>query len=139
MKVHITVTNEAGEVFQGELQLAPAAGGIRRTARQRVAASPPRAASTTPDLDLPLRPFLKQYARGRSGAAKLTVLIAHIAQGKTDVAVDSADLQSAWNRATAFLGEFNRAHATRAKDNGWIDSLKHGEYVLRESWKEAVE
>jgi hypothetical protein len=33
------------------------------------------------------------------------------------------------------LGEWNRAHSTRAKDHEWVDSPKNGMYVLLPSWK----
>lgn len=139
MRVRITLISDADEVFEGELDLLSRSNpkSSKKPARTRTSAEA-RGSSTTINLELPLRPFLKAYAQGKSGAAKLTLLIAHIAQGKTDVPVDSGDLQAAWNRTTAFLGEYNRAHSTRAKDNGWIDSSKHGQYILRPSWKEAA-
>ena len=137
MKVRITVTNDSGETFQGEMDLGPAAPRKRRT-HTKAPAPVPTSGHASVNLNLPLRPFLKKYARGKSGAAKLTLLIAHMAGGKTDVAVDSGELQATWNRATAFLGEYNRAHSTRAKDNGWIDSSKHGQYVLQPCWNEAA-
>jgi hypothetical protein len=66
------------------------------------------------------------------------LLIAHMSGGKASTPIAAGAVQAAWNRVTAFLGDYNRAHGTRAKDKGWIDSPKHGQYVLRPTWTEAT-
>jgi hypothetical protein len=33
-------------------------------------------------------------------------------------------------------GKLNRAHSTRAKENGWVDSPKRGIYVVLPHWKD---
>lgn len=95
-------------------------------------------ALTEIDFDLPLRPFLKAYSKGKSGSVKFTLLLAHFAKGKADVPVRKVDLEQAWNQVTAHLGRFNPAHTTRARDQGWVDSPKKGEYVLRPDWVGAL-
>lgn len=133
LRVHVAVTDESGRVYEGhaELVLVHEQGANRAPRR----ASQPSTPSV--DLTLPLRPFLKKYSRGRSGPSKFTLLLAHLAKGGVNVGIDYTDLVRAWNRATAHLGQFNPAHTTRAKDKGWVDSPKQGQYVLRPSWKQA--
>lgn len=139
MKVRVIVTDAAGETFEGEVELAIRARPQGQSKGKRRQPKTPRSSGAEGlDLTLPLRPFLKRYARGKSGAAKLTLLVAHMTGGKTATPIDSHDVQATWNRVTAFLGDYNRAHSTRAKDKGWIDSPKHGQYVLRPSWEQAA-
>lgn len=146
MRVRLTLTTESGEVFEGDTDLTRRDKGVapRKVKHGKVSEGRPlghsaarKSTGGTPDISMPLRPFLRQQVRGKSGAAKVTLVIAHLARGNTGVEVDSGEVQKAWNRATAFLGEYNRAHATRAKDYGWIDSPKHGVYKLRDSWVNA--
>lgn len=139
MKVHIAITDDQGRIFEGQVELSSTSKNRKARKRKNEEAPASRSGSQALDLTLPLRPFLKKSARGKSGAAKLTLLVAHMSGGKTGTPVDSQDVQAVWNRVTAFLGDYNRAHATRAKDKGWVDSPKHGQYVLRPSWEEAAE
>jgi hypothetical protein len=139
MKVRVIVTDATGEIFEGEVRLAPRSTPKKQSKKKGPEAKAPRNLRREAlDLDLPLRPFLKKYAPGKSGAAKLTLLIAHMVGGKKATPVEAGTVQAAWNRVTAFLGDYNRAHWTRAKDKGWIDSPKHGQYVLRPTWEEAA-
>jgi hypothetical protein len=138
VKIRIVITDETGREYEGETELVPTG--------KRSGAKPPRQPPTTKargallelDFDLPLRPFLKAYSKGRSGSAKFTLLLAHFAKGKADVPVRKVELEQAWNRVTAHLGSFNPAHTTRARDRGWVDSPKKGEYVLRPNWVAAL-
>jgi hypothetical protein len=138
MKVRVVVTDATGEAFEGEVQLVRR-DSQKQSKKKQADAKPPRSRHREAfDLDLPLRPFLKKYAPGKSGAAKFTLLIAHMSGGKASTPIAAGAVQAAWNRVTAFLGDYNRAHGTRAKDKGWIDSPKHGQYVLRPTWTEAT-
>lgn len=140
MKLHVLLTSATGEKWEGNVILAPRPGvSAQKKVEAKGAPSAPHPRSVAIDLNLPLRPFLKTYARGKSGAAKLTLLVAYLVRGKTGATIDSGKLQETWNRATAFLGTYNRAHATRAKDSGWLDSSKHGEYVLQATWSQAAD
>jgi hypothetical protein len=137
MKVRIIVTDDSGRVMEGEIELSSSPGPSRTRSAKRSRTPLVAGDSGAPDVNLPLRPYLRRYARGKSGAAKATLLIAHIAGGRPGVPVTSTDLLATWGRTTSFMGAFNRAHATRAKDNGWIDSPSHGVYVLLDSWAQA--
>ncbi len=137
LRVHVAVTDGSGRVYEGDAELVVVheQGANRADQSARLASRP---ATPTVDLTLPLRPFLKKYSRGRSGPSKFTLLLAHLAKGNVNVGIDYTELVRAWNRATAHLGQFNPAHTTRAKDKGWVDSPKQGQYVLRPSWKQAL-
>lgn len=85
------------------------------------------------------RAFMKKYGKGMSGSEKFVLLVAHIAKGKPGREISSDQLSSEWNRMKSVLGgAFNQAHATRAKERGWINSPKRGSYVLSNTWKEAL-
>jgi hypothetical protein len=135
LSVNISVTDESGRVFEGAVELALSDQPVVKGSRKRTQTSK---SPSSVELDLPLRPFLKKYARGKSGPAKLTLLLAHLAKGKVSSVVAYTDILRAWNGATAHLGQFNAAHTTRAKDKGWVDSPKQGQYVLRSSWTQAL-
>jgi len=138
IRFHIAVTDESGRVFEGEAELALVDQRAVKRSAKRTRTPKPSPTAATVELDLPLRPFLKKYARGKSGPAKFTLLVAHLANGKVKSSIAFTDILRAWNGATAHLGKFNAAHTTRAKDKGWVDSPKQGQYVLRPSWTQAL-
>ena len=85
------------------------------------------------------RAFMKKHGRGLSGSKKFTLLLARFVKGKVGEQASVDKLVSEWNRMKGVMdGAYNPAHATRAKEQGWIDSPKKGVYVLSESWKEVV-
>jgi len=69
------------------------------------------------------------------GAQKFTLLLAHIAKGDRSKEVALATVQKHWGKMKGILGEWNRAHSTRAKDQEWVDSPKNGMYVLLPGWR----
>jgi hypothetical protein len=91
------------------------------------------------DFSLPIRPFMKRYAKGVSGPRKFAILVAHLAKGDLETEVAFKDVEKQWNKMTQLMdGRFNSAHASRAKDNGWVDSPRHGIYKLLSGWSGAV-
>jgi hypothetical protein len=142
MRARIVITDERGDVYQGELTLvsAPVTATGRRTPRRKEASQH----TVQPELDftLPVRAFVKRYATATSlgGRQKFTLLVARLAQGKAGVLVALSEISSAWNKMTGLLGgRYNPAHSTRAKEKGWVDAPKPGFYTLRPSWVEALE
>jgi hypothetical protein len=132
MRATIIVRDENGVEYHGEVDLA-VAGGSSPSSSQ----IPVLNRTSELNLTLPLRAFMKKYGTGKSGgAAKFTVLLAYIAQGREDVDVQSSEIERAWKRLTAHLGAFNRAHPTRAKDRGWVDSKQTGSYRLGPLWRQ---
>ena len=136
MRVTITVTDDHGETFDGEVDLAPATS--RRGGRARARAKPASTMGGRIDFGVPLRAFLMRHARG-TGAQNFAVLLAHMTGGKTDVQVPHSDLEAAWARNKGVLGGgYARVYATRSKGEGWSDSPKRGTFVLRPEWRGAL-
>jgi len=142
MKLTIIVTDDAGNSWKCELPLSTGAGVAPKRKNHRSAA--PRdeegpAKGARPDLSLPLRPFIKRNAQGASGAKKFTLLLAHMAKGDVDAEVARADIEKQWNKMKGLLGgPFNAAYTSRARDNGWVDSLKFGAYKLLPGWERGL-
>ena len=103
---------------------------------------PPNKASrmvSTTKLDFKInnRAFIKKYGKDLSGPKKFVLLIAYLAQGEIHKEVAVHDIEKQWNAMDGLLGmEYNGKYPTAAKDNGWVDSKKRGNYFLAESWQE---
>ena len=138
MKVQLIVMTDDGGTFHGEAELLP-----RKTSKP---ASRPRTPKTeakahvTAQLNLssPIRPFMKKHARHLGGAQKFTLLLAHLTKGDTKKEVGIAAIQKQWSKMKGILGEWNAAHATRAKDLEAVDSPKYGVYSLLPDWRAAI-
>jgi hypothetical protein len=132
MKIEFRVILDDGKTYHGEAVLTAEAA---KKPMAKSAVTPAPATQESVDFSLPIRPFFKRYASGKSGAQKFSILTAYLCKGKSDATVTLQALEENWNRMTALMGgEFNRAHSTRAKDAGWIDSPKAGQYTIRPSW-----
>jgi len=96
----------------------------------------PKLTPKTIDFDIPIRPFLKRYVKGMSGAKKFTLLLSHLVKGDMKKEAALVDIEKQWNRSTSLLKqEFNHFFVAQAKENDWINSTGKGLYVLRPSWK----
>lgn len=137
MKIRIELTDDSGRHFEGEVALVQT-GKPPTSAPGKKAVTKMAAATTEINFGTPIRPFLKAHTKGRSGAAKFALVVAHLSKGKCDVAVKMVAIEQVWSKATSHLGKFNRAHSTRAKDEGWVDSPKKGEYTLLANWAGAL-
>jgi hypothetical protein len=90
------------------------------------------------DFNKPIRPFIKQYAKGMSGPEKFVLLLSHIVKGDLKAEVGLKKIENQWNRMKSkslLAMNFNRFFAARAKENDWVDSKKIGIYNLRPDWK----
>lgn len=138
MRVQLTITNDDGSRYAGEVELSPVLPE-NKSKKLKVATttSPPR--SQDLDFELPLRPFMKKYSQSMSGPKRLTLLVAWLAKGKAEVQVGRADVAKAWNKMKALMGgAFNSAYETRARDSGWVHSPKAGVYTLLPNWRDVV-
>lgn len=135
-KLHarITITDSQGRVFSGTADLCLATGD----AREAIDTPNPHVANALPNFELPERRFCADYCSRKSGARKLTLLLAYLCKGQGDRAIPLSEIQSKWQRMTSAMGNFNRAHIGRAKNSGWIDSPRPGEYSLTPLWIEAL-
>jgi hypothetical protein len=138
MRVKIVVTDNAGQTYEGEADLAPVAGHRGGASRAR-ATSAPATGNAKIDFGLPRRAFLKRHATG-GGPQRFAVLLAHMTGGKTGVEVARGAVERAWGRNKGVLGgvDYHPIYATRATGNGWTDSPKRGTFVLRADWRGAL-
>ena len=82
---------------------------------------------------------MRTHAKGLSGPKKVALLVAHLAEGDSDgKVIDFENVESAWNRTKRILGPYNSSYSTRAKDYGWVNSPKQGQYVLGKDWQTAL-
>jgi hypothetical protein len=113
----------------------------KRLSKKPFARSSP-ASPVSIDFDKPLRPFIKQYARGLSGPKKFVLLLSRLVEGDLRKEVAIEEIQKHWNKmkAKSLLGlEFNRFYPARAGENDWVETKKKGFYNLRPNWKQAIE
>ena len=139
MKVHVVVTDGEANIFEGEAILVAVARARRP---RRTAVANPQFKTRGPaslDFTLPVRAFVKRYAKNLGGPQRFTLLLARLSGGKVGTAVSLREFEKAWNRMTEPMGgRFNSAYTTRAKDNGWVDTPKTGSYALLSSWAKAA-
>ena len=139
MKVRLSITDDNGRVFEGEVDVLESGRSHRsnKSTRRTPTKTPVTTeSSASVNFNLPVRAFIKRYAKGQAGAEKFTLLLAHMTKGKTHAEVTLKDLTKLWGKMQGFLGKFNGAHSTRARDNGWVDSPKFGTYILLQDWKQ---
>jgi hypothetical protein len=135
MKVQIVLIDDNGITFEGSADLSPRASSspARRGLRSVLSS---KASSVSVNFSTPMRAFVKNHARQLSGPQKFALLVAYLSKGIPETPVASTDIVNNWNRMSGLLGgRFNRAHSTRAKDHGWVDSPKHGVYVIQPGWE----
>jgi hypothetical protein len=98
------------------------------------------------DFTLNERAFVKRYseganARSLNGQQTFVLLCSYLAEGKDGIPVGLVDIRNLWGKCLGIIGSpFRRIYATRAKDNGWVDTSKDlkATYVLRNSWRQAL-
>ena len=89
------------------------------------------------NFSLNARAFVKNYAKQLSGPKKFVLILAYLAKGQINKQISLADVEKLWKKMAGLIGMgFNTAYAVRAKDNGWVNSIKPGVYILTDSWKE---
>lgn len=114
-----------------------AAGVGQKTEKPTFRAATIEKSEFAPDFSLNARAFFKRHASGKTGPQKAVLAIAYVSKGETGVSVSKTDLDSAWGTAEGLLGKRQTMYFTRAKENGWMDSRKEGEFLLETGWREA--
>jgi len=147
MKARVTVTDDDGNVYEGDVELLRvsssgdtetrvSAGGKRRTRDTTVTLD---AAPATTDFTLPVRAFMSRYAKGRPGHQVFAVLLARLAGGEVNREVPVDQLKAEWNNMRGLLGGvYAPIYGTRAKNNAWADSPARGVFVLLPDWTQAL-
>jgi hypothetical protein len=139
MRIKIALTDDEGRNFEGSatLTLSKDSASSAKGSQKRAATKATSGAEL--NFSLPIRAFVKRHSAGLSGPKKFVLVLARLADGKLGSQIPLAQIEKSWNSMTALLGgEYNPAHSTRAKDNGWVDSPKKGFYVLLQDWREAL-
>lgn len=91
------------------------------------------------DFDIPIRAFIKKYAKGMSGPKKFTLLLSWFVKGDLKKEMSLKELEKNWNKMTAkslLRGKFNRFYPAEARANDWVDLRIKGFYNLRPSWSD---
>lgn len=89
------------------------------------------------NFDLNERAFVKKYAKPLSGPKKFVLIIAYLSKGQISKDVSLENIKKMWGGMSGLIGtEFNTFYAVAAKDNGWVNPVKRGVYILTASWKE---
>lgn len=139
MKVHIVVTDDLGATYEGVASMTSVQRARKPPKKEGTRSQPQRKPSVeTLSYSSNPRAFMNTHGRGMSGTQKFALLLGFLAKGKPGHAVPSEEISKSWNRMKSIMGgAFNGAYVTRAKDKGWINSPKNGQYVLTDSWKDA--
>lgn len=136
MRVNVVVVGDDGKAYGATADLSPI--DVKDVDTASYGASRTDAVSGV-DLDLPVRPFMKRYGADKSGPKRFVLLLAHMTRGAAGARVHISDIQKLWNTMGGLIGgDFNSAYPTRAKDGGWVDATKSGEYSLLPRWTEVV-
>jgi hypothetical protein len=98
------------------------------------------------DFTLNERAFVKKYIVGSNenrlnGQQTFVLLCSLLTKGKIGVPTNVGDIINLWDKCLGIIGSpFRSIYATRAKDNGWVDTPKDTKatYILRESWRGAL-
>jgi hypothetical protein len=138
MRVQIVVVTDDGNTFYGDAELSGRNKSKPVSAVHKPKREAPARVTSQLNLSSPIRPFMKRYARNLGGAQKFTLLLAHLTKGDTKKEIGVAAIQKQWGKMKGILGEWNPAHATRAKDLEAVDSPKHGVYSLLPGWRDAI-
>lgn len=140
MKAHITLTDDLGNTYLGEVELIKTAPSSTHGAKAKQP-NPHAAALKEIDFKLGVRAFLKRYiASNANGHQKFVILLAWITKGSLSQTVSYEDVVAQWNRVKSLTGgAFNPAYTTRAKDANWVDTPKTGIYKLQPDWKGAFQ
>jgi hypothetical protein len=106
---------------------------------KRPTATATAAPSAELDFDSHPRAFMKKHGAGMSGPKQLTLLLAHAAHGEPKAQHTVAALIEAWGAVEGVMcGGYAPVYVTRAKEQGWVNSSKHGTIHLTPSWRNVL-
>jgi hypothetical protein len=139
MKVQITVIDDKGKEFTGEIDLQLIKGNkeVKKAIRQKKQLVTHNI--TESDLNSGNRAFIKKFVKRKTpGPNKFVILLSWMVKGKTNINIKNDEIKKQWNRVKGLMGgKYQRMYATRAKENGWVDSNKKGLVHLVSNWKAA--
>jgi len=139
MRVHIALTADDGVSYEADVELVASSVTPAPSGKVKVksAATPPSAGE--PDFELPVRAFVKRYAKNLSGPRKYAVLVARLCDGTVGKTVSPREVERQWRSMTEPMGgDYNAAYASRAKNEGWVDAPDRNSIVLLKHWTNAL-
>ena len=139
MEARISITTADGIVYEGTAVLSSLDKASKDSSATRAVTTKVSPKLSGLQFTLPVRPFMKRYGAGMSGSKRLVLLVAHLVKGDVGSSVETSAVQKLWSKMSALMGgAYNPAHASRARDNGWIDSPKAGTLTLLSGWKDIL-
>src|SRR6266446_775608 len=133
MKAVIVFTDDDGNTWEHELPLVAhrrvgqgpqGTRGVR--AKRAEARKPPRSRQTAElDFSLPIRPFIKRYAKGVSGPRRFAILVAHLAKGDVKAEIAFKDIVTSTRSVDALVKHF-KAEVDEYHKGEWEKSLSKG-------------
>jgi hypothetical protein len=138
MRVKIVVEDDDGSIYEAEANMIKSQKVLIKDFKNKTV-SKKHPEKHTIDYDLPIRAFIKQYAKELSGSRKFTLLVAYFAKGdeKGNVKIDLIEKNWKKMQAKHLLGiKYSLAHSGRAIEEGWLNTKSRGEYYLMPKWKE---
>ncbi len=134
MKAAVTITDDRGNVFQGQVELIQVAP--QKSARNKADGSTSKfAPAPKVNFSSPIRAFVKNHARGMGGPQRFALLLARMTKGDEKMEIPLKMIEKQWGKMKVLLGKWNGAHSIRAKEHEWVDSPTTGMYVLLPGWK----
>lgn len=109
---------------------------VKPTSARETVSKPAKPESSL-DYSINQRAFFKAAKAAKlSGAKRFTLVLAYLAKGSTKQTIAFSEIEKCWNKNSGLLnGKLDtRTYATRAKENGWVDSPKNGQYRLASGW-----
>ena len=65
--------------------------------------------------------------------------MARLCRGKVGETISPREVERQWRSMTEPMGgDYNRAYATRAKNEGWVDAVDRETIALRKDWINAM-
>jgi len=89
------------------------------------------------DFEIPIRPFIKHYAKRLSGSKKFVLLLAWMTKGDEKKEISLSQIRAQWDKmkSSSLLGfKFNRFYPAEAQENNWVENTGKGMYKLRPNW-----
>jgi len=139
MRVHIVVTADGGKSYEGDVELVTTSSPVAPALGRKVKTAATTSSASEPDFELPVRAFVKRYAKNLSGPRKYAVLVARLSGGTLGQAVSPREVERQWRSMTEPMGgDYNAAYASRAKNEGWVDAPDRNSIVLLKDWTNAL-
>lgn len=90
------------------------------------------------DFNMSIRAFVKKYGKKLSGTQKFVLIIAFLTKEDVSKEIELKTIKKVWNKMKQLLGKYNDSYSGRARENGWVNTSKNGNYYLLPLWKNCL-